>query len=386
MTQDLSARIAFLNEADRLKSVERSNVLLDLSRAENSGEHSWHVALFALILAPLAEPDVSIPRVIRMLILHDLVEIDVGDHPIHEQVDWDAVALAEDRAAKRIFGILPADQGAEFLSLWQEFEADETPDARFAKHIDRAQPLFQVLCAPQPRPDHLQIVRDNLETGRGRLLKDGLPDAYVQAWSMLSGEAALPLSPYLPFLAEADQLKQVIRASRLLDDSRFENSAEHSWHVMLYALVLGPHADNMQLDLDKVITMLLLHDIVEIDAGDNPIHGTVSQAAKDAQEAEEQAAADRLFGLLPDAQNHCLRAIWEEFEAAKTAEARFGKAIDRTPTPIANMVLGGGSWFDYNVTLEQLEQRVGTLINAGAPQIWDWLHPRLKDWFDKSSA
>lgn len=385
MTQDLSARIAFLNEADRLKSVERSNVLLDLSRAENSGEHSWHVALFALILAPLAEPDVSIPRVIRMLMLHDLVEIDVGDHPIHEAVDWDAVALAEDRAAKRLFGLLPADQGAELLSLWQEFEADETPDARFAKHIDRAQPLFQVLCAPQPRPDHLQIVRDNLETGRGRLLKDGLPDAYVQACSMLTGEGPLPLSPYLPFLAEADRLKQVIRASRLLDDSRFENSAEHSWHVMLYALVLGPHTD-APLDLDKVITMLLLHDIVEIDAGDNPIHGTVSQAAKAAQEAQEQAAADRLFGLLPDAQNHALRAIWEEFEAAQTPEARFGKAIDRTPTPIANMFLGGGSWIDYKVTMDQLDLRVGTPINAGAPQIWDWLRPQLAQWFEQHSV
>ncbi|MGA9254364.1 MAG: HD domain-containing protein, partial [Roseobacter sp.] len=103
------------------------------------------------------------------------------------------------------------------------------------------------------------------------------------------------LDAQIAFLSEADKLKNVLRASRLHDNSRFENSAEHSWHVMLFALVLADQAAP-EVDIQRVLKMLLLHDLVEIDAGDNPIHGTVDV---EAQDAAEQAAADRLFGLLP---------------------------------------------------------------------------------------
>ena len=108
MTKRLDAQFEFLLEADKLRQVERANLLLDCSRSENSAEHSWHLALYALVLAPLAGSDVQISRVIKMLLLHDLVEIDVGDHPIHEATDWHAVAQAEHLAAKRIFGLLPS--------------------------------------------------------------------------------------------------------------------------------------------------------------------------------------------------------------------------------------------------------------------------------------
>ena len=143
MSDRIDAQIAFLSEADLLKSVNRANMILDGSRAENSAEHSWHLALWALVLAPLADDAVDVSRAIRMLLLHDLVEIDAGDHPIHLETDWEAVARAERAAADRLFGLLPADQGAEFLTLWQEFEADQTPTARFAKRLDRCQPIFQ---------------------------------------------------------------------------------------------------------------------------------------------------------------------------------------------------------------------------------------------------
>ncbi|WP_204114219.1 HD domain-containing protein [Shimia biformata] len=187
------------------------------------------------------------------------------------------------------------------------------------------------------------------------------------------------LDAQIAFLNEADKLKSVYRASRLNDDSRFENSAEHSWHVMLYAAVLADQAP-AGVSIDRVLRMLLIHDIVEIDAGDNPIHGDVDHAA---QEAAELAAADRLFALLPDDQCAEFRALWDEFEAAETADARFAKAIDRLPTPVANMEQGGGTWVEYGVTMDQMDKRVGVPIQRGAPGIWGWLRPRLVAFFDK---
>lgn len=182
------------------------------------------------------------------------------------------------------------------------------------------------------------------------------------------------LDAQIAFLSEADKLKSVLRASRLHDGSRYENSAEHSWHVMLFALVLGDQA-GPDVRIDRVLKMLLLHDIVEIDAGDNPIHGSVDEAA---QTAAENAAADRLFGILPRDQAEAYRALWDEFEAAETADAQFAKAIDRFQTPIANLANGGGSWQDYGVTLAQMDTRVGGPVRRGAPGLWHWLLPKLQ--------
>lgn len=186
------------------------------------------------------------------------------------------------------------------------------------------------------------------------------------------------LAAQIAFLSEADKLKSVLRASRLHDGSRRENSAEHSWHVMLYALVLADQT-GPEVRIDRVIRMLLLHDIVEIDAGDNPIHGVIDTQAQD---AAERAAADRIFGLLPEDQQTAFRALWEEFEAAETPDAVFAKSIDRMQTPISNLANGGGTWTDYDVTLSQLEHRVGTPVRRGAPAVWDWLQPKLRAFFD----
>ncbi|MCU0803320.1 MAG: HD domain-containing protein, partial [Rhodobacteraceae bacterium] len=145
MSDRLEAQFAFLNEADRLKSVLRATTLVDGSRRENSGEHSWHLALYAMVLADQAGPDVRIDRVIRMLLIHDLVEIDVGDVPIHSaggaaHASADTMA-AEARAADRIFGLLPNDLAGDLRALWEEFEAAQTADAVFAKSLDRVQPV-----------------------------------------------------------------------------------------------------------------------------------------------------------------------------------------------------------------------------------------------------
>ncbi|MBC7143787.1 MAG: HD domain-containing protein [Thioclava marina] len=142
----LDRQFAFLAEAEKLKSVTRATPIHDASRPENSGEHSWSLALYALTLSDQAPEGVSIDRVIRMLLLHDLVEIDVGDVPIHSQGGTahgsEDIQKAEAEAAARIFGLLPEDQGTELLALWHEFEANESPDAIFAKSLDRVQPVL----------------------------------------------------------------------------------------------------------------------------------------------------------------------------------------------------------------------------------------------------
>ncbi|MCP1167729.1 HD domain-containing protein [Limimaricola litoreus] len=185
------------------------------------------------------------------------------------------------------------------------------------------------------------------------------------------------LDAQLDFLAEADRLKSVLRATTLHDASRRENSAEHSWHVMLHALVLAEHAAR-PVDVSRVMTMLLLHDLVEIDAGDNPIHGDHDPAE---QEAREQAAAERIFGLLPEDQRDGLRAIWEEFEAAQSDDAVFAKSIDRVQPVLSNLATDGGTWPEYKVTAEQLETRVGTKVSRGAPALWTGLAQRIDAWF-----
>ena len=183
----------------------------------------------------------------------------------------------------------------------------------------------------------------------------------------------------LAFLTEADRLKSVIRATTLCDGSRRENTGEHSWHIALYAMVMAEHA-NRPINIDRVIKMLLIHDLVEIDAGDVPIH---SAAARDpaAQDAEEQAAADRIFGLLPQDQAASFRALWDEFEAAATDDAIFAKSIDRVQPVISNLEAGGASWIDYNVTQAQVEARVGDKVRKGAPAIWEALKARMDAWF-----
>ena len=179
MTDRLDAQFAFLNEADRLKSVLRATTLVDGSRPENSGEHSWHLALYALILADQAGPEVKIDRVIRMLLIHDLVEIDVGDVPIHSQNGQAhasaATQPAESRAADRIFGLLPIDLGADLRALWEEFEAAESPDARFAKSLDRVQPVMANLMSGGGTWTTYNVTSDQLDARVGVKIAHGAP-------------------------------------------------------------------------------------------------------------------------------------------------------------------------------------------------------------------
>lgn len=189
MTNRLDAQFAFLMEADRLKQVLRATTLADGSRRENSGEHSWHLALYALVLADHAGPGVSIDRVVKMLILHDLVEIDVGDVPIHSAngaAHGSAeVAAAEARAADRIFGLLPADIGAELRALWEEFEAARTPDAVFAKSIDRVQPVLHNIASGGGTWTEYDVTFEQLESRVGQKVARGAPAVWAFVRSRL---------------------------------------------------------------------------------------------------------------------------------------------------------------------------------------------------------
>ena len=139
---NLERQLSFLREIDLLKSVVRMTPLINQSRRENSAEHSWHLAMYALVLSEHAAAPVDALRVVKMLLIHDIVEIDAGDVPFHDPAARAGQAALEEQVAERIFSLLPAAQAAEFRSLWSEFEAGESDDARFAKSLDRLQPLL----------------------------------------------------------------------------------------------------------------------------------------------------------------------------------------------------------------------------------------------------
>lgn len=186
MTTRLDQQIAFLNEADKLKSVLRGTTLCDASRAENSAEHSWHLTLYALVLADQAGPEVEINRVIKMLILHDLVEIDAGDNPIFGDYDAAAMEAQELLAADRIFGLLPADLRDELRGIWEEFEAAESPSARFAKSLDRFQPPMQNLASGGGSWTDYNVSEAQIEEKVGRKIALGAPALWAYARARIS--------------------------------------------------------------------------------------------------------------------------------------------------------------------------------------------------------
>lgn len=188
MSSRIDQQLAFLNEADKLKSIVRGTTLNDGSRHENSAEHSWHIALYALTMAEHATKPVNVERVIKMLLLHDLVEIDAGDNPIHSDYDAAEMERIEKAAADRIFGLLPSDQREVFRRLWDEFEAAESDDAVFAKSIDRVQPVIANLESGGGSWRDYKVTQDKLESRVAVKVKRGAPAIWdalktrIDAW------------------------------------------------------------------------------------------------------------------------------------------------------------------------------------------------------------
>ena len=172
------------------------------------------------------------------------------------------------------------------------------------------------------------------------------------------------LEEQVAFLVEIDQLKSILRQTPIADGSRRENTAEHSWHLAMFAIVLAEHAPE-PVDIARVITMLLIHDLVEIDAGDTFVYAATSPDVAAAQEAAELVAAERIFSILPIDQGARLRALWDEFEAKETAESRFAKTIDRLQPMMLNQVSGGGSWRVHNITADKTRRLIANTMPAG---------------------
>ena len=355
----LPGQLQFLVAADALKLVDRASVLQDGSRLENTAEHAWHRALWVMVFADtdIAAPNLDLGRAIAMALIPEL-----ADHA------GDALDL------------LPHDQARSLRRLLDDLAQEASPEARLLALVARAQPLFQELGDSLPSPADLDRLRGDLLTGRFAALRADWPELHGLAEGLLEGRrwsGSDDLVARLRFLADADRLKSVLRATPVMAGTRRENSAEHSWHICLFALILAEHGI-AEIEVDRVLQMLVLHDLVEIDAGDVPIHGGQDPAA---QEAKERAAADRLFGLLPKAQGAGFRTLWDEFETAQSDDAVFAKAVDRVQPVLTNLEAGGGTWPEYNVTLDQLERRVAGKVRRGAPAIWEALWPRIDAWF-----
>jgi putative hydrolases of HD superfamily len=181
----LRRQLEFILEIDRLKSVLRQSYLTDSDRHENSAEHSWHLAVAAMVLAEHAKERIDVSKVIRLVLVHDLVEIDAGDTFIYDEAANVGKAAREQEAANRLFGVLPEDQAQTFMALWREFEGRETPEAKFAFALDRLLPvLHNVFTQGGSWKEH--GVRQEQALKKNRPIEDGSPDLWQVVESLIT--------------------------------------------------------------------------------------------------------------------------------------------------------------------------------------------------------
>ncbi|MBO5460887.1 MAG: HD domain-containing protein [Ruminococcus sp.] len=174
------------------------------------------------------------------------------------------------------------------------------------------------------------------------------------------------LEQQIKFIVEIDKVKNIFRQTYLADKNRKENDAEHSWHIALMAYLLQEHAEE-EVDVSKVMLMVLIHDLVEIDAGDTYAYDT--EAAKSKRQREE-AAADRIFGMLPEDQGEYMRELWEEFEAYETADAKYAHMLDNFQPILLNDASDGESWTEHGVKKSQIYKR-NEHIEEISKEVWN---------------
>ncbi len=182
------------------------------------------------------------------------------------------------------------------------------------------------------------------------------------------------LRQQIDFALEIDKLKSIYRQNLVADGSRRENDAEHSWHLAVMAVLLAEYLPE-PVDLLKVMKMVLLHDVVEIDAGDVFCYDPAAAVGK---EEREQAAAERIYALLPTDQGQELKALWEEFEAGATLEAKFAVCLDRMQPLLLNFVTQGGTWRIHNVSAPQVRQRMAP-IREVSPELGEAVEQILQE-------
>lgn len=180
------------------------------------------------------------------------------------------------------------------------------------------------------------------------------------------------LEQQLQFILEIDKVKKIIRQTPLSDASRKENDAEHSWHIALMAYLLQEYAEE-PVEVSKVMLMVLIHDLVEIDAGDTYAYDEEGAKTKDER---ERKAADRIFGLLPEEQGMYLKALWEEFEAYETAEAKYAHMLDNFQPLLLNDAAGGISWTEHQVKKSQIYKR-NEKVEETSATIWKCMQDKI---------
>ncbi len=176
------------------------------------------------------------------------------------------------------------------------------------------------------------------------------------------------LKSQINFILEVDKLKEIFRQTINTQSKRAENDAEHSWHLCLTTIVLAEHASIPNLDVLRVLKMLIIHDLVEIDAGDTFAYDTARMVD---QHAREAIAADRIFGILPNGQGKEFRALWDEFEERKTPEARFALAMDRFQPMLLNCATEGAAWKKHGITEDRVLAR-NAAIGDGCLPLWEY--------------
>ncbi len=187
--------------------------------------------------------------------------------------------------------------------------------------------------------------------------------------------AAARLVRQIEFIAECDKLKEIFRQTVNTQSRRAENDAEHSWHLCLCVIVLAEHANAPALDVLRVLKMVILHDLVEIDAGDTFAYDVAAMAG---QHEREAIAAERIFGLLPPDQASEFRALWDEFEEKKTPEAKFATAVDRFQPMLLNCRTQGAAWNRHGVTHDRVVAR-NRHVAEGSAELWRYVEQMLND-------
>ena len=183
------------------------------------------------------------------------------------------------------------------------------------------------------------------------------------------------LQQQIAFAVEIDKLKRIVRQTLLTDGSRQEDSAEHSWHLAVMVLVLSEYAKDGKIDIHRVLKMTLIHDLVEIDAGDTYCYDL---KANEGRPERERKAADHIFGMLPEDQSQEFRTIWEEFEARETAEAKFAAALDRLQPLLNNYRTQGQMWQRHGVKSKAVFER-NQRMEEGSPILWDYAAKMIND-------
>lgn len=210
----------------------------------------------------------------------------------------------------------------------------------------------------------------------GKKVGVGAGDSNARQREIVPGPEAggARLARVMEFIREVDKLKHVFRKTLLMDGSRFENDAEHSWHLALMAVLLREYANAPELNLARVVEMVLVHDLVEIDAGDTYCYDDAGNANK---AERERLAADRIFGLLPADHAQRLQAIWEEFEERRTAEARFAAALDRIQPLMHNYFTGGVVWRQHRIGSAKVRERNQHVVE-GSVVLWEYAEALIR--------